>query len=64
MSGGTLPCDLFHDPFNVTYPPPPVNRQIPLKTSSLDIFVSNSLKIIYVNLLFTYKSLIRLHKYL
>ena len=31
---GTLPCDLSHDPFGVTYPPPPpsTNRQAPVKT--------------------------------
>ena len=41
MSGGgavcTLPCDLPYDAFDVTYsrtPPPPVNRQMPAKTSS------------------------------
>ena len=30
FSGGTLPCDLPHDAFYVTYPPTPVNRQMPV----------------------------------
>ena len=31
-SGYPLPCDLSHDACDVTYPPPHVDRQTPVKT--------------------------------
>ena len=37
--GGTLPCDLSHDVFDVTCPFPPVDRQTPVKTLPSPNFV-------------------------
>ena len=34
MSGGTLPCDISHDAFDVTYHPPPPSTGV----STLDVY--------------------------